>query len=53
MSGGTREGQLRVKNSKKFQQEQHSKAEKLLNLLLFFVVAYYGYYVLSIPPSGI
>lgn len=53
MSHGTPEGQLRVKNGKKLDQEQHTKVEKFLNVLLFFVVAYYSYYVLSFPPGGV
>ncbi len=37
---------MRTKNEKKYQQEQHSKVETLLNVVLIFVVVYYSYYVL-------
>lgn len=47
------EGGMRARNGKKYQQEQHSRVEKLLNVLLFFVVVYYSYYVLSVVQVGV
>jgi hypothetical protein len=46
------EDKMRIKNGKKYQQEQYSRVEKLLNVLLFFVVVYYSYYVLSFSQMG-
>ncbi|WP_446808162.1 hypothetical protein ACH50O_12700 [Methylomonas sp. 2BW1-5-20] len=43
---------MRTKNGKKYQQEQNSRTEKLLNVLLFFAVVYYSYYVLSFSQMG-
>jgi hypothetical protein len=43
---------MRIKNGKKYPQEQYSRVEKVLNVLLFFVVVYYSYYVLTFPQIG-
>jgi len=44
---------MRAKNAKKYQQEQYSRVEKLLNVLLLVSVVYYSYYVLSVTQIGV
>lgn len=44
---------MRVKNVKKYPQEQYSRVEKLLNVLLLVSVVYYSYYVLSVTQIAV
>lgn len=39
---------MKTRNGKKQVNEENSRLESLLNFLLFVIVAYYSYYVLSL-----